>query len=137
MRVRVKGRSPRWASRVIGSRREVGEAEHLAGILGPAAQEGPQPGQQLGQGEGLDQVVVGSGVEALDPVVDGVAGGEHEHRGVVVGRPQAPAHVEPVDGGQADVEDHRVGRADGDLLQGLGPVGRPGRPRSPRGGGHG
>ena len=85
-------------------------AERLAGVLGPAAQQGPQAGQQLGEGERLDQVVVGPGVEALHPVLDGVPGGEHEDGGVVAGGPHAPADVEPVDGGQPDVEHHGVGR---------------------------
>ncbi len=89
MRVRLKARSA--PARLAGDRVEaqVGEPKDLAGVLGPAPEEGPQAGQELGQGEGLDQVVVGTGIEALDPVVDGVAGGEHEHRGVVVGGAQA------------------------------------------------
>ena len=122
MRVRVNG--PVAPVGLPGDRveGEVGEAEHLAGVLGPPPEQGPQAGQQFGQGERLDQVVVGAGVEALDPVVDGVPGGQHQHRGVVLGRPEPSAHVQPVDGGQADVEDHRVRRPDGDLLERLGAV---------------
>ena len=40
-----------------------------------AAQQRAQPRQQLLQGERLGEVVVGSGVESLDPVADRVAGG--------------------------------------------------------------
>jgi hypothetical protein len=78
-----------------------------------AAQQGAQPRLQLAQRERLDQVVVGAGVEALDAVVDGVARGEHEHRRAVAGLAHAPADLEAVDAGHADVEHHGVGRRDG------------------------
>ena len=49
----------------------------------------PDPGDQLAEVERLDQVVVGAGVEPLDPIRRGVPRGEHQHRGraVVACRP--------------------------------------------------
>ena len=47
-----------------------------------APQQGAHPGQQLGEGEGLDEVVVGAVVEARHAVLERVAGGEHEHAGL-------------------------------------------------------
>ena len=90
---------------------QVGEAQDLvvAG-RGAAAEQGPDPGQQLLQGEGLDEVVVGAGVEPGHPVVDRGPGGEHEHRGVVAGLAQAAAHLEPVHPRHGHVEDDGVGR---------------------------
>ena len=97
--------------------REVAEAEDLALRAGPAPEERPQPGQQLGQRERLDEVVVGAGVETLHTVVDGVAGGQHEDRRVVAGRPQPPADGQAVEAGEPEVEHDRVGRAEAQDLQ--------------------
>ena len=65
-----------------GPRHPPGEQVHLQ-VVGPqdqlplgevAAQQGAEPGEQLGEGERLDQVVVGAAVQALDPLLDRVAG---------------------------------------------------------------
>src|SRR5262249_3140943 len=39
-----------------------------------------QEGEPLGQGEGLDQVVVGAEIEAAYPIVDAVPGGQNQYR---------------------------------------------------------
>ena len=88
--VRVSGIVAAAAAYLAGREvhREVGEREHLGVVaLGrhDPAQQGAQPGEQLLQGEGLGQVVVGAGVEALHPVADRVAGGQHQDRYVVAG----------------------------------------------------
>ena len=44
------------------------------------ALEGADAGEQLAEVERLDEVVVGAGVEAADPVGRRVAGGEHQDR---------------------------------------------------------
>ena len=91
--------------------REVGEAQlrRVAGLQ--PAQQRPQPRLQLGERERLHQVVVGAGVEAVDPVGDRVARGQHQHRGAIAGGSHPPADLEPVDPGHRDVEH---GRVDGD-----------------------
>ena len=124
MRVRVKVRSPRWPSRVERFEREVADAQQAALALEAPAQEGAEAGQQLRQGEGLDQVVVGARIESLDPVVDGVAGRQHQHRRVVAGAAHAAADGQAVEVGQPEVEDERVGRRQGQRLEGLASRGR-------------
>ena len=96
---------------------EVAHTQETALPLESSAQQGPQAGQQFGQRERLDQVVVGPGIEALDPVVDGVAGRQHQDRRVVAGAAHAPAHGEAVDVGQPEIEDERVGRRLGKCLE--------------------
>ena len=104
--------------------REVGEAEHLVGVLGlhRAAHQRPQPRQQLGQRERLGEVVVGPGVQPLDPVADGVAGGEDEDRHVVPGGPQRAGRLEAVEPRHHHVHHDRVGPGAGDAREGLRPV---------------
>ena len=65
---------------------------------------------QLGEVQRLGQVVVAAGAEAGEPVGDGVAGREEQHRGVDAVRAQRLADVAPVGVGQADVDDEPVGR---------------------------
>ncbi len=91
-----------------------------------APHQGTEPGQQLGEGEGLGQVVVGAAVEAGDPVLERAAGGQHQHRRPDPLLAQAPAGLEAVDAGQDHVEDDRVvtrgaGHADS-FLAGTGDV---------------
>jgi hypothetical protein len=77
--------------------------------LGPAAaQERPQPGQQLREGERLDQVIFGPGVQAGDPVLDGVPGREDQHGLRVPGRPQVGENLEAVSPGQEQVQHQAV-----------------------------
>ena len=90
---------------------------------GDPAQQGAQPGQQLGQREGLGQVVVGPGVEALDPVAHGVAGGEHEDGDVVAGRAQGAGRLEPAEPRHHHVHHDDVGPLGPDGGQRLGAVG--------------
>ena len=87
--------------------------------LGRAAGEGPQAGRQLGEGERLDQVVVGAGVEPGDAVGHGVARGQEQDRGLHAPAAQPAADLEPVDAGQHDVEDDRVVGGDGDPVERL------------------
>jgi hypothetical protein len=86
---------------------EVGETARLTVRLG-APEQGAEARLELPQRERLDQVVVGAGVQAGHPVVDRVAGGQHEHRRAVAGGPQAPAHLQPVEARHGDVEHDRV-----------------------------
>ena len=69
--------------------------------------EGAQPGQELVEGERLDQVVVGAGLESGDPVGHGTQRGQHQHRSPVVDAADAAAHLEAV-----DVREHHVEHQD-------------------------
>jgi hypothetical protein len=73
------------------------------------SQDRPHPRDQLFDAERLGEIVVTALGEPGDPVLRGVAGGEEHHRRLVTRRPQPPAHLEPVDARQADVEHHDVG----------------------------
>ena len=94
----------------------------------PAAQKRADPGEQLGIGERLGQVVVGAEIETLDTVFDTACGGEHQ---------RAHGYAQPVDGahdlvagqhGQVAVEKHHVECPLRKLVQGLDArIGRGGR----------
>ena len=72
------------------------------------AHRGPEPGQQLVHAERLGDVVVGAGVEGGHLVGLGVAHRQHDDRHLGPA-PQARDHLDAVDAGQAEVEDHHVG----------------------------
>ena len=72
------------------------------------AEAHPHPGEQLGEAEGLGDVVVGAGVEADHDVGLFAAGGEHDDRQALVACPQGPADGQPVEVGQGEVEEHEV-----------------------------
>ena len=65
-------------------------------------------GDELARAERLGQVVVGADAEADDEVGLGVAGGEHQHRDRPVALDRS-AHLEAVEAGEHEVEDHEVG----------------------------
>ena len=91
---------------------DVGEAQDavVLGLVPDAAQDGVDPGDDLGQGERLGHVVVAADGQAGHLVLDGVAGGEEEDGHPDPVGPQPPGHLEPVEVGQHDVEDDQVGR---------------------------
>jgi hypothetical protein len=79
----------------------------VADLVAPA-EEGADAGHEFLEVEGFDHVVVGSGVEAVDFVGDGVAGGEHEDWGGELVAAQAATEADAVDFGEGDVEDEEV-----------------------------
>lgn len=95
---------------------QVGEGQHIVvgdaacrGRVRAAAQQGPDAGEELVQFEGLDQVVVGPGVEPGDAVADGVAGGEHQDGRGGAGGTQAAGGGQTVHPRHLDVEDDQIG----------------------------
>ncbi len=92
---------------------EVAEAQNLRGVavVAGATEQRPQPGLQLTQGERFDEVVIGAGLEAVDAVVDRVAGGQHQDRRAVARGAHPAAHLETVDLRHHHIEDHRIGGA--------------------------
>ena len=122
----------RWTSSPRGRRPpgrevdpEVRRLDHglLVGRRMRAAQGGPQPGQQLVHAEGLRQVVVGAEVEGGDLVGLGLPHREHDD-GHGRPAPEAADHVEPVDAGEAEVEEDDVGVAGRGQVERLLPAGR-------------
>jgi hypothetical protein len=88
---------------------QVAQAQHLVAMPAPA-QHGPDPGQQLLEGERPAQAVVGPGLQPLDPLADPGGGGEQDDRGLVAGVAQPPADLEPFQPGRAGVEQDAVDR---------------------------
>jgi len=94
-----------------GAHRDIVELDLVRGLgleLRVAAQHGLHAGQQLGQAEGLGDVVFGAQLEAHDLVHLGASGAEHHDQGVVLVLAQAPQHLEAVHLGQHDVEDDQA-----------------------------
>ncbi len=75
---------------------------HLAPA--PATDDGAEPREELVEGKRLHEVVVGTEVEAVDPVRDLVPGRDHQDGRVEALRTQALAHGEPVEAGKHEVE---------------------------------
>jgi hypothetical protein len=102
----VGGASPH----LVGARVEtqVSDFQHDRALLRSAPGDSAQPGGQFGDGERLGQVVVGPGVEARDPVVDSVAGGEQQDRHPAVLLTQPSHDREAIRGRDHDIEDHCV-----------------------------
>src|SRR5258708_3472336 len=70
--------------------------------------QGADPGQQLGEGEGLGQVVVGAGVQPRDPVLDRGPGGQHQDRRLDSLGANLAANLESVHPRQHHVPDDQV-----------------------------
>jgi len=79
--------------------------EHRSGV---AAHEGSDPREQLAEGEGLGQVVVGTAVEAGDTRIDTVTCGEHQDRNRGDLRSQLSTHVQTVPDRQHYVQDDGI-----------------------------
>ena len=73
----------------------------------PAPHQRAHPGEQLLALERLDEIVVGAGVESLDTIVEIGPGREDQDRDVVV-LAQSAKHLDAVELGQPEVEDHQV-----------------------------
>jgi len=80
----------------------------LAGFGRAAAEVGAEAGQEDGEGERFDQVVVGARVEPGDDVDLVAAGGEDDDEQVGEVRPQVARDVDAVGVGQTEVEQHHV-----------------------------
>ena len=103
------------------------ERRVLAGRGHPgAAQQPAQPRDELLDAERLGDVVVAARGQAGDAVLDGVLGGEEQHRHLGALAAHPAQHLEAVEVGQHDVEDHGVRpelarRAHGGRAVGRGP----------------
>jgi hypothetical protein len=87
--------------------------DYLAGFNGGAksacpAEHNPYPGKQLFEREGLDEIVVGSGAEAANAILDGVFGGEDKDVGVGAVVAEAAKEGEAVEAGEHEIEDDDV-----------------------------
>ena len=92
-----------------GVESQIADGDGDRGVRGGASRQGPQPREQHREREGLDEVVVGAGVETLGLVVLAVLGGQHQDRRPHPAFAQRSAHPVPVEAGQHDVEHDQVG----------------------------
>jgi len=76
-------------------------------VAAPPA-EGAHAREQLLDLEGLDQVVVGAGVEPGDALRGGIARAQHQHRREAAAGARAAQHLEAVQARQPQVEHHQV-----------------------------
>ena len=138
-----QARSARVSVSVSATRSPVGEySDHDAGREQPlaevpalalravAAQQRPKPRQQLVEVEGLDQIVVGTGIQPFDAVVDRAQGGEQQdrrrdprraHRRHELGRRPCRAAAGRRASGRSDRPSARAraGLAVGDMIDGV------------------
>ena len=77
-------------------------------MAGRAAQQSADARQHFLHVEGLGDIVVGAGIEALHLVAPAVARGEDEHRHLAVGAAPFLEHADAVDHRQAEIEHDRV-----------------------------
>src|SRR2546422_817261 len=91
---------------------------------GAAARQRLEPRQELAEGEGLRQVVVGAGLEPAHPVVQGIERRQHQDRRGDAAAAQLAAQVEAGAAREADVQDDHVVAAERGLLQAVREAGR-------------
>ena len=99
--------------------------EHVARRAAQAALERAQAREQLVDVEGLDQVVVGAGVESGDALRDAVARAEHEHGREAAAGARAAQDLQSVHARQPEVEHQGVERALLERGQGERPAAQP------------
>src|SRR5579875_1037912 len=88
---------------------EIAKGENGAGRAVAAAKERTDAGGQLFKGKRLDQVIIGAGIQASDPIWYLVTRGQHQN-GDIPPRAQSSADFEAVQAGHHHVEDDQVGR---------------------------
>lgn len=97
---------PRPARRRVESK--TADLEHARPLGRTTTDERAQAGEQLREEEGLHEIVVRTGVQPGDPILDAVTSRQHEH-----GRPDAsfaqpPADLDAIEPGQHQIEHHGV-----------------------------
>src|SRR3954447_10897227 len=101
----------------VGVEHQVADAQRRHPARRAAAQQRAHAREQLLALERLDEVVVGPDVEPLHARLQRVARSEDEDRRVVLVLAQPLGHVDPVEPGQAEVEDDEVGQEGVGLVQ--------------------
>ncbi len=75
---------------------------------GTPADEGSQPCGKLDEAEGLLQVVVRAGVQAVDAVGDPLSSRQHQHRRPASASPDLATDLKPIELGKHDVKNDGV-----------------------------
>lgn len=96
----------------------------IAGRSVAATEHCADPGNQFGKNKRFDHVVVCTGFEPGDAIVDRVARTEHADRDFVAGGTKRRHHTGAVEHRHVDVEDYRVRSLVGDHSERVGAVHR-------------
>jgi hypothetical protein len=75
---------------------------------GPVRRSSAHARLQLLHVERLHQIVVGAGVQPVDPIADRIARGQHQDRHAIAQPAQPTAHLQAIDPRQTDIEHDRV-----------------------------
>src|SRR5262245_26913011 len=75
---------------------------------GRTTPDGVEAGKQLGESEGLEEIVVGSGLQAFDAIIDAADGSEKEDRSPDFLGAQRAHQGQPVEDRQHSIDDHDV-----------------------------
>jgi hypothetical protein len=104
--VAVKGISCPWrrTSRVAGFKVRSPTLRTQGRSRPPSPGQRAHPGQQLGERERLDEIIVGAGIEAGHPVVDGVARRQEQDRRRHATPAQVAQQRQSIELGQQQVE---------------------------------
>jgi hypothetical protein len=86
----------------------VAELQRL--VRSPAPEQGTDAREQLGKSEGLHEVIVGAGIEALNAILDGVLGREDEDGGLDPPLAKRSQDLEAVATRQHEIQEDEVER---------------------------
>ena len=78
------------------------------GLAVAAAEQRVDAGEQLGEGERLDEIIVGSLLQPVDAIVDRAERGQHQHRRRHACGAQRAQHRQAVEPGQHAIEDDEI-----------------------------
>ena len=103
---------------------EIGDAQHgLLALERRAAGESMQPGQELGEGKGLGDIVVAPRLQPVDAIIDPAQRCQEQDRDLLADAAQGPDEMKPVDAGKHAVDDDDVVILGGGLQQAVAAVG--------------
>ena len=100
-------------------------ADFRVGHAVRAPQQGTQARQQFLEGERLEQVIVGSGIEPAHPVLDRIARGQNHHGQCRTTLAQIAQHIESFASRKPEIEQHRIVEEAGQGMLGLDTVACP------------
>jgi hypothetical protein len=103
---------------------EICNAKRVRAQCGAATVKSADAGQQDCEGKWLGEIVVGTGIETLDNVGNGIARGKHQDRSVLAVPTEPPGNLEPVHPRKHDVEKEQIEGAALSQLQGGAAIGR-------------
>lgn len=75
-------------------------------VAEPPSRQGSDTCRQFGEIERFDQVIVRSGVQSVNPVFDGIPGGDHDDRDPPTHRSEPAFHSESAESGQGRIQYH-------------------------------